>query len=108
MKFTIRPATSADAEAICRMHVESIRINCAADYTPEQIEAWAGPKRAEHYVDAMSHGEIMFVAESQEKIVGFAALNGDEIKAVYVSPASIRQGIGRSLLQMIETHAIQS
>lgn len=90
------------------MHVESIRVNCAADYTPEQIEAWAGPKRPEHYVDAMSHGEVMFVAESDDQIVGFAALNGDEIKAVYVSPRSIRQGIGQSLLQTIETHAIRS
>ena len=41
----IRRATVDDAEAICDLHVRSIRGLCAADYTPPQIEAWASRKR---------------------------------------------------------------
>ena len=50
MRFLVRFATPADAEAICRVHVASIRESCAGDYTPQQIEAWAGPKRPEDYI----------------------------------------------------------
>jgi putative acetyltransferase len=106
VRFDIRPATPADAEGICRMHVESIRVVCAADYSPEQIEVWAGPKRPQDYVDYIQHGSTMFVAEADGEIVGFGALYGDEVKAVYVSPRTQRMGIGRALLATLEREAI--
>ena len=38
--FTIRPATLADAEALCALHKASVRTLCAGAYTAEEIEAW--------------------------------------------------------------------
>jgi GNAT superfamily N-acetyltransferase len=88
------------------MHVESIRVVCSADYSPQQIEAWAGPKRPQDYIDYMLQGVAMFVAESGGEIVAFASLAGDEVKAVYVSPRTQRMGIGRALLATLEREAI--
>ena len=48
----------------------------------------------------------MFVADAAGEIVGFGALYGDEVKAVYVSPRTQRMGIGRALLAILEREAI--
>ena len=104
--YILRRADPADAPSICRMHVASIRAHCAGRYTPAQIEAWAGPKRPEWYTRAMAAGEVMFVAESVGRIVGFAALDGGEVKAVYVAPGWTGRGVGSTLLAAVEADAV--
>jgi putative acetyltransferase len=106
-QFTIRRAAPADAERILRLHVDSIRRVCAASYTPQQIDAWTRAKRAEHYTQAMKNGESMFVAESSGECLGFSALRGDFVMAVYVSPDHQRRGIGGALLAALEQDARQ-
>jgi putative acetyltransferase len=103
--MTVRRATPDDAYAICDLHVRSIRTLCAADYTPEQIEAWAGPKRPENYALAMTDGgETMLVAtdNSGGRILGFVAFKGGEIYGLYVAPESARRGAGSALLAVAE------
>jgi GNAT superfamily N-acetyltransferase len=108
--MTIRPANVDDADALCDLHVRSIRVLCAADYTPEQIEAWCRPKAPEKYRKAMTEGgETMFVAvEEDGSLAGFASFKGDELYAVYVAPESIRRGVGRRLLETVEAAARQA
>ena len=103
----IRPATPDDADALCDLHVRSIRVLCAADYTPEQIEAWCRPKSPEKYRKAMTEGaETMFVAAADDgSLAGFAAFKGDELYGLYVGPDSIRRGVGRRLLETLEAAA---
>ncbi|MEO6876570.1 MAG: GNAT family N-acetyltransferase, partial [Opitutaceae bacterium] len=74
----------------------------ARDYSPEQIEAWTGPKRPEHYFDSI-RGQRLILAEQRGRIAGFGDISGtrDEICAVYVSPDFQRQGIGRALFRHI-------
>ena len=45
----VRLATPADAEEIHRVHLASVRTLCARDYTPEQIQAWAGFRHPDNY-----------------------------------------------------------
>jgi len=100
----IRRATIDDAAAICDMHVRSIRQLCSADYTAEQIEAWAWRKRPENYSRAMSEGgETMFVAvDEHDRVAGFVAFRDGEIYGLYVAPESVRKGIGTALLEVAE------
>jgi putative acetyltransferase len=100
----IRRATIDDAEAICDLHIRSIRVLCFADYTPQQIEAWAGRKRPEMYTHAMTDGgETMFVAvDDAGRIAGFCAFKGDEIYGLYVAPESTGRGAGTALLAVAE------
>jgi putative acetyltransferase len=106
--FLIRRATSVDAQEIYHLHIDSIRMICAADYTPEQIKAWADPKQPQDYIDAMANGEIIFVAEESDRLSGFASLFGSEVRAVYVSPAAVRKGVGAALLAAVESKAIDA
>src|SRR4051794_6953448 len=103
--INIRPATHTDAPAIWAMHVDSIRRSCAKDYTPEQIEAWAGPKKPENYTSALDKGETMFVAEIDHRIVGFGAMRQDKIVGMYITPEFQQRGIGQQLLATLESDA---
>lgn len=101
----IRRATDADAEAITPVHVASIRTLCANDYTQQRIDAWAGWKSPDKYRKAMAAGELFFVAEVDGRVVGFSVLFGDEVKAVYLHPDRVGQGLGRKLLEAVEAEA---
>jgi GNAT superfamily N-acetyltransferase len=98
----IRPATHADAAAICAMHIDSIRRSCAKDYTAEQIDAWAGRKLPTDYTHALDIGEAIIVAQSDDRIVGFGSMRANCIRGMYVSPEFQRRGIGRQLLAELE------
>jgi putative acetyltransferase len=103
----VRPATAHDAPAIWIVHVRSIREVCAGDYTPEQIEAWAGPKQPEDYIRALAGGEQLWVAEIGSAVAGFACLRGNKLRGLYVGPTSQRRGVGSALLNAVEAAATQ-
>jgi putative acetyltransferase len=99
----IRGASESDAEAICALHVASIREVCGLVYDARAIEAWAGSKRSERYRAAMRES-IMLVAEREGVIAGFGDLHiaSAELRGLYVRPDSLRRGIGRQVLQALE------
>jgi len=75
-------------------------------YTPEEIQAWAVPKKPESYKEFV-HSREFFVAEESDVIVGFGVLNPENavVEAVYVSPEAGRRGIGLELLRKLEERA---
>lgn len=104
--FRIREARPADALKIRNVHVASIRGLCAKDYTPEEIGAWTAGMRPAVYREAItSQEESIFVAEVRDRLVGFASLRGEEVRAVYVHPRFARQGVGSRLLRAVEQKA---
>jgi ribosomal protein S18 acetylase RimI-like enzyme len=42
---------------------------------------------------------VVWVAETDGRVTGFVALDGDEVTWLYIDPAHYRQGIGRALLR---------
>jgi len=104
--FTVRRAREVDCEAIWRIHARAIREIAKSHYTSEEIEAWASPRKPEHYVEAIRDKEF-YVAEENGVVVGFGTLNQmqSEIEAVYVSPEVARRGIGNAILQRLEERA---
>ena len=103
---TIREARVEDAEAICEVHVKSIRELCNAMYADEAIEAWSGEKRAENYIRAMEQGERLYVAEVDGN--GGILLKERVITAVYVDPACGGRGTGSLILSELEAIARKS
>jgi putative acetyltransferase len=105
-KCIVRRVRPEDAAAICHIHMTSVRQLCARDYTPEHIEAWVGkltPAVYENIIDEW--GETMFVAEQAGTVIGCSALSGHEVRAVYVEPLYVRQGVGTRLLNVLEQEA---
>lgn len=90
------------------MHKASISCLCRSHYAPEQIEAWAGPKRPEHY-ERLIRDLIVFVMEESDDIAGFGALDSAaaDIRALYVAPEAVGRGVGATILDALESEARQ-
>jgi len=75
-------------------------------YTPEEIQAWAVPRKPERYEESI-RSKVFFVAEEGGVITGFGVLNQEsaEVEAVYVMPGAGRRGIGLELLRKLEEQA---
>jgi len=100
----IRPATTDDADAICRVAIRTLRVSNARDYPAEVIaELAAGftPQR----IAAFIAGRPFFVAIAHGTIVGTANLDGATARAVFVDPDHQGKGVGTSLMAAVETLA---
>ena len=102
----IRRARQEDSDSIGSVHAAAVRGISTALYTPEEIQAWAVPKKPESYEESIRSQEF-FVAEHESVIVGFGVLNQEtaEVEAVYVTPGAGRRGIGLELLRKLEERA---
>ncbi|WP_435361045.1 GNAT family N-acetyltransferase [Haloarchaeobius sp. DFWS5] len=103
---TLRPATRDDRQAIATMHAASIRRLGRTHYDEQQVRAWAGNKRPERY-PVGEEDEYLVVAEFDDELAGYGhlRLEDGEVRAVYVSPDFARRGVGRALLDHLESIA---
>jgi putative acetyltransferase len=102
----IRRAGPDDGPAIEAVHVAAVRAGYRECYAPADVDAWiAGMATWRVGVDPARRDVL--VAEEGDRIAGFAALDAaaSEVTAVYVDPASWRNGVGRGLLDAVETVA---
>lgn len=91
--YEVRLARSEDAEAIADVHIESRRV--AMPWLPllhsrEDAVAYF----ASH---VLIHEEV-WVARVNELVVGFIALDGNQVDHLYIAPAYQGRGIGDRLL----------
>jgi len=102
VSLVIRIATEADAPEICETHTRAIRELCAKDYTSEQLEAWAGPRKATDYLGPIRN-ERLYVAEESGRVIGFGQYYevNKEICAIYVHPDFVRRGVARTLFKKV-------
>lgn len=98
---TVREATPADAAAIARVHIVSREVTMPylppRKRTDAEVEWWV-----EHVVLAKS---AVWVAERAGTVVGYAAVEGDVLDALYLLPEARRQGIGTQLLERARRHS---
>jgi GNAT superfamily N-acetyltransferase len=102
----IRQAVRDDLASIARIHSGAVRAIGSAEYTAEQLDAWALPREPASYEQSMRDKEFL-VAVDGEAIIGFGVLNrnSSEIQAVYVDPEATGRGVGRALLHGLEDRA---
>lgn len=109
----IRPATPEDIEAIRIAHRKSILEIAAKDYPSEVIAEWGTNNSPEsiqiHKENIRSGSELCWVAVQGQNVVGFCSLipEYEELRAVYVIGEAAQTGIGRALLQILESKAVE-
>jgi GNAT superfamily N-acetyltransferase len=97
----IRPATVADAEAICRVAIRTLRETNARDYAPDVIARLVAgflPQRIAGFIASRP----FYVALARGAVVGTANLDGAAARAVFVDPDHQGQGAGAGLMAAIE------
>jgi putative acetyltransferase len=108
----IRPATTADAEAIVDLHFAAVHQTAAAFYPSEVLDRWSRQPDEQRYQrirEAVEKGEeLLVVAEDALGVVGFGSIvpGLQELRAVYVHPTVGRTGIGSRILVSLERLAM--
>lgn len=102
----IREANFSDADAIASLFYNTIRLVNIKDYTPGQIESWAGAAPEPEKWRVRLENKQTFVACLDSDIVGFAEFEADgHVDALYVHHEHQGEGIASRLLERIEKEA---
>jgi GNAT superfamily N-acetyltransferase len=93
----IRRATPADAGAIAAVQARAWRHAFADIVEPEQMPTpeHQEPRFAEH----IAGGGEVYVWDQDGRVAGFAALAGNDLRAIYVDPPAQGAGVGTALLE---------
>src|SRR5918993_4638541 len=102
----IRDYDAEDAPQIVRLFYETVCSVNRADYSEEQVRAWApGVPNLEEWHARMA-GRRTLVAEEGGEVVGFAELENDgRLDMLYVRRDSVGRGVGRLLYEAVEREA---
>lgn len=104
----IRPATTADEQAIRTLHLAAVRERGPDAYSPDQVEAWAAPDIDRDPMPTDDPDHHVVVAERNDTVVGFGHLHEPEREVVgcYVHPDHDRRGVGSTVLAHLEGYAL--
>jgi putative acetyltransferase len=105
--MNVRSYKPEDAAAVALLFTDTVRSVNAADYSPDQLAAWAPDPPDVGYWRRRVDERITFVAENDCEIVGFATFepNG-HLDHLYVHRCFQRQGVATALLHRVEQEAI--
>ena len=92
----IRRATPADAPAIAAVQARTWRHAYADIVDPERMPN--PEQQALRFAGYIAGGAEVLVFDQDGVVAGFAALHGDELRAIYVEPAAQGAGVGSALL----------
>ena len=102
MEVAIRKATHQDREALCEIHVSSIRELGKSHYSEAEVDAWSGGRAPARYEGHISERHVI-VAQIRSVPVGFGTLDltTGEILQLYVRPEYARKRIGILILDVL-------
>lgn len=108
--MTLRPYRSEDCPALAALFYDTVHTVNARDYTPEQLDAWAGGRVDLDAWDASFLAHTTLVAEAEGIIVGFADLAEDGyLDRLYVHKDWQGRGVATALCDALSgaklTHA---
>jgi GNAT superfamily N-acetyltransferase len=111
MTFTVRKATTDDADAACDVLRRSIRELCFIDHQNDEraLSAWLENKTSENIrnwlTSSLNHG---VVAVREGHVCGFAMIaKSGTVTLCYVVPEVQHLGVGRKMLQDLEAQALR-
>lgn len=107
----VRPYAPRDAAAMADLYQRSVRALGPADYSPEQVAAWAGGgATAERFAELMVDGRRGLVAvDDGDQVIGFTDVEADgHIHFLYVAPEAKGSGAAGALLDAVEAIAAEA
>jgi putative acetyltransferase len=104
--IAVREFRAGDEPAPSGVFFSAVHEAACADYTPEQIEAWAPRECDSAAWAARMQGIQPFVAERGGVIVGYADVQADGyIDHFFVAASAARSGVGASLMRRMHQTA---
>jgi len=100
----IRAFEIADATSVSSLISTTLRISNVKDY-PEDFLSKVEASLTPPSLRELAKERVIRVAVEGNSIVGTASLGGDQVHAVFVHPARQGRGIGRRLMEAVESEA---
>lgn len=104
----MRRYASGDAGAVADVFFRSVREAALADYSAEQVHAWAPERRDPDWFDRRARdGRVFLVAVNlADEIVGYADLESNgHIDHMFCRPDVVGHGVASRLYDTLERHA---
>ncbi|WP_052397391.1 GNAT family N-acetyltransferase [Streptomyces sp. NRRL F-5123] len=101
-RVIVRTAAAADADVIARVHMDS-RAG-TMPYLPPQVRTHGEVARWVREI-VLEECRVWVAERDGGAVVGYAALDGDMLDALYLRPEARRQGIGTLLLDEVRRHS---
>lgn len=99
----LREYRTSDLPAMAALFYETVHTVCAADYSAEQLDAWATGAVDEAAWDLSFRAHYSLVAVDGEKIVGFGDMDpAGYLDRLYVHRDYQRQGVATALCDALE------
>lgn len=105
--ITIRKFKSSDLDTVRDLVHNTIDVCYPDIYCAEAIKYFKAHHSSENILKAAKEGWAI-VLERKEKIVGTGTIVGDHIMRVFVEPEFQGQGLGRLIMQKLETKALSA
>lgn len=94
----IRPYAASDAAGTLAVFLAAVTGTASADYSPEQIRAWAGERDVPSWHAAMQRRDA-FVATIGGELAGFSDVGPTGwVDMMFVAPRFLRRGVASRLL----------
>ena len=102
MPVTLRPYRDTDADPTWRVFHTAVRVTAAADYTPEQLEAWSPDEVNLEAWGRRRAAAWTLVAVDGDRVVGLSDLTDDGVlDMMFVHPDAGGRGVGRQLVEAV-------
>jgi GNAT superfamily N-acetyltransferase len=104
----VREARAADAGAAIEVVRDSITRLCVADHHNDSslLGGWLENKTIDHFCAWLANPDNYCVVAEASSLCGVGLLHrSGDIRLLYVSPNTQRQGVGRALLHRLESQA---
>jgi ribosomal protein S18 acetylase RimI-like enzyme len=99
----IRRATRDDAAGIAAVEVRTFRHAYAEILEPGFLADLDPVRRAGEWRDTLARADrVVWVAESEGRVVGYASIRDGELRTLYVDPVAQGAGVGTRLLAEAE------
>jgi len=106
--MTIRAYTDDDAAGTLAVFLAAVTQTASADYTPEQISAWAGADErdlASWHAARAARATVVAVLDAE--VVGFTDVDdAGYVDMMFVDPAVVRRGVASALLDHVAATAV--
>ena len=102
MSVIIRRYRDEDLPLVAQLFYNTVHSVNAADYTEQQLYAWAPDERYLLEKRAALLRQNTFVAEDDGEVVGFASADGECLDMLFVRHDRLREGIASALCDMCE------
>jgi GNAT superfamily N-acetyltransferase len=104
----IRKATTDDAAASFAIRREAIRAQCRGHYPAADLETWTAGTMSETFTRCVAEAFYVATVDGAAVGTGMIDLETGKIDAVFVLPRHMGQGVGRAVVEHLETLAVEA